>query len=417
MERESVTDPRPADARASVPGTAEAAAATETATVTPLDQVLWSVLAAETALAPFARAWLALLCRMLPGVARAVLVLRQDGVLAPIARWPEGDPGSAQLTQIAELALTERRGVVSRPHGRGQGHAAGQGHTGLGARIDDGRASHLALPLKCGGEDQGVIAVECDGVTEATLRDAMRQLQWGASWIELRQRRAQAAEDAVRLRQGYAALEVAASALAAERFDAAARAVATETAVRMAAGRVSIGWLTRRSVRVVGLSHAVGSGKRADATVDLAAVMDEAVDQGATLLFPVPDGATLPSRAAHARLVARGGGPQVLTVPLTLHGRITGALTIEREAPFDQAAIDLAEAIAALVGPVLGQLRQTERWLSTIALHILARTARQLLGPEHYVLKLATGVLVAVVAYFALFHIEYQVSAPATVEG
>jgi RND family efflux transporter MFP subunit len=351
-------------------------------------------------------------------VARAVLVLRQDGALAPIARWPEGDAGSAQLARIAELALTERRGVVSRPHGRSQGHAAGLGQAaGLGARIDDGRASHLGLPLKFDGEDQGVVAVECEGITDATLRDAMRQLQWGASWIELRQRRGQAVEDAARLRQGYAALEVAATALAAERFDAAARGTATEVAVRLGAARVSIGWLARRSVRVVGLSHAVGSGKRADATVDLAAVMEEAVDQGASLLFPVPGGETLPSRAAHARLAARGGGPHVLTVPLTLHGRIAGAIAIEREAPFDQAAVDLAEAIAALVGPVLGQLRQAERWLSTIALHIAGRTARQLLGPEHYVLKLATGLVVAVVAFFALFHVEYQVSAQATVEG
>ena len=47
----------------------------DTATVTPLDQVLWSVLTGEAALIPFARAWLALLCRMLPGVERAVLVL------------------------------------------------------------------------------------------------------------------------------------------------------------------------------------------------------------------------------------------------------------------------------------------------------------------------------------------------------
>ena len=49
----------------------------DTGTVTPLDQVLWGVLAAETAQAPFAKAWLALLCRMLPNTARAVLVLRQ----------------------------------------------------------------------------------------------------------------------------------------------------------------------------------------------------------------------------------------------------------------------------------------------------------------------------------------------------
>ena len=393
MERESLTEP-------------------EAATVTPLDQGLWSVLTNETAVAPFARAWLALLCRMLPGVQRAVLVLRQDASLAPIARWPEGDPGSAQLAHVAELALKERRGVVSRPRGRVPAQS------GLGAaRIDDNRASHLGFPLLFDNDDQGVIAVECEGISDAALRDAMRQLQWGASWIELRQRRAQATDSAARLRQGYAALEVAATALAAERFDAAARATATEMAVRLQASRVAIGWVVRRSVRVVGLSHAVGTGKKADATVNLAATMDEAVDQGASLIFPVPGGDALPSRAAHARLVAQGGGPHVLTVPLTMHGRITGAITVERDQPIDQAMIDLTEASAALIGPILGQLHQGERWLSTMALHISARTAKQLLGPEHYILKLATSVAVAVIAFFALFHVDYRVSAQAVVEG
>jgi hypothetical protein len=389
MERESQTEP-------------------EAATVTPLDQALWSVLTGELTPAPFSRAWLALLCRMLPGAARAVLVLRQDTGLAPIARWPEGDPGSAQLAHVAELALTERRGVVSRPGGRTPGH-----HT----RIDDRRTSHLAFPLLFGGEDQGVVAVELDGAGDAALRDAMRQLQWAASWIELRQLRVQSARDAARLRQGYAALEVAATALAADRFDAAAGATATEIALRLQASRVAIGWLTRRSIHVAGLSHAVGSGKKADATVNLAAAMEEAVDQGASLLFPLPGNEALPSRSAHARLTAQGGGPHVLTVPLTTQGRIAGAITIERDEPIDQDAIDLTEAIAALVGPVIGQMHLNERWLSTIAFHILTRTARQLLGPEHYVLKLTTGIIVAVVAFFALFHTEYHINAQAVVEG
>jgi len=382
----------------------EPAGIAEPTTVTPLDQVLWSVLTGEAALAPFARAWLALLCRMVPGAARAVLVLRQDGALAPVARWPESDPGSAQLAQCAELALTERRGVVSRARGRG-------------SRIDDSRPSHLAFPLLFDGEDQGVVAVECDGVSDAAMRDAMRQLQWGASWIELRQRRGQAAGDAARLRQGYAALEVAATALGSERFDAATRATATEIAVRLEASRVAIGWSRRRSIRVAGMSHAVGSGKRADATVALAAAMEEAVDHGASLLFPIPGDEALPSLSAHARLAARGGGPRILTVPLTSHGSIAGAIVIERAQPFDQAAIDLAEAVAALVGPVLGQLHLAERWLSTIALQIGTRTARQLLGPEHYVLKLATALIAGLIAFFALFHTEYHVSAQAVVEG
>jgi RND family efflux transporter MFP subunit len=395
MERESQTEP-------------------EAATVTPLDQVLWGVLANEPAPVPFARAWLALLCRMLPGAVRAVLVLRQDGALAPIARWPEGDAGSAQLAHVAELGLKERRGVVSRARAR----AAGPSAPGLAAasRLDD-RASHLALPLLFDDADQGVVAVELETVSDAALRDAMRHLQWGVSWIELRERRLQASDAIARLRQSLTALDVAATALGADRFDAAARAAATEVAVRLDASRVAIGWLRHRSIRIAGLSHAVGSGKRADATVNLAATMDEAVDQGASLLFPLSGDEQLPSRAAHARLIAQGGGPYVLTVPLIAHGRIAGAITVERDAPIDQAAIDVTEAIAALIGPVLGQLHLGERWLSTIAWHIATRTVRQLLGPEHYVLKLATAALVAVVAFFSLFHVEYRVNAPAVVEG
>jgi RND family efflux transporter MFP subunit len=366
-------------------------------TVTPLDQALWAVLHNEPAAGPFSRAWLALLCRMLAGAQRAVVVLRQAEALAPIARWPDGDAGSAALSHVAELALAERRGVVSRPQA--------------------GRTAHLAFPLLFDDQDQGVVAVELDAATDAAVREAMRQLQWGASWIELRHRRVRAVEDGVRLRQGFAALDVAATALAADRFDAAARAAATDMALRLNANRVGIGWLARRSIRVVGLSHATGGGKRADATSNLEAAMEEAVDQGGSLAWPVPDTQALPSRVAHTRLIAQGGGPHVLTVPLTLHGRIAGALTIERDDPIDQDTIDLTEAIAALLGPILGQLHLTERWVGTIILQIAARTARQLFGAEHYVLKLGTALAVAVVAFFALFHIEYRVSAKAVVEG
>ena len=373
----------------------------DAATVTPLDQVFWSVLSAETELAPFTRAWLALLCRMLAGAERAVLVLRQNGTLAPLARWPDGDPGSAGLNRVAELALTEDRGVVSRPR----------------TRPGESLASHLAFPLAWDGEVQGVLAVECTGISEAALREVMRQLQWGAAWIELRERRVRAADDASRLRQGYAALEIAATTLSAETFDAAARATATDIAVRLGVGRVGIGWLKRHSIDVKGLSHTVGSGQRAEATVNLAAAMEEAVDQGASLLYPLPGVETLPSLAAHARLVAQGGGPHVLTVPLTAHGRIEGAVTIESETPIDQATIDVVEAIAGLIGPILHLQRRQERWLSTIAFDIVNRTLHRLVGPEHYVLKLSTVALVAVVAFFATFHIDYRVSGTAVVEG
>jgi multidrug resistance efflux pump len=379
----------------------------EAATVTPLDQVLWGVLSQERALAPFARAWLALLCRMLPGVVRAVLVLRQDSGMAPVARWPDGDLGSARLSQIAELALKEQRGVVSRPRPTG--------------RPED-RTSHLALPLTFQDQNQGVVAVEIDSSSDTALRDSMRHMQWGTSWIELQQRRIKALEDSGRLQRGYTALEVTATALATDNFEAAARAVATELAVRLNASRVTIGWQRLRSIRIAAFSHAIPSGKRADVAVNLAAAMDEAVDQGASLVFPLPGhDESLPSRSAHARLAGQGGGPNILTVPLTAHGgaggRITGAITVERDDAIDQSAVDITEAVSALVGPVLEQLHRNERWLSTIAVHIVARQLRHFFGAEHFLLKLSAIALVAVVAFFSLFHVEYRVSAQSVVEG
>lgn len=376
----------------------------EAATVTPLDQVLWSTLAREIDQAPFAAAWLALLCRMVPGARRAVLVLRQGDALAPVARWPEGDGGSAQLAATAELALRERRGVVSRPGGRAP-RPAGWGEAGA--------HSHLGFPLLFDDQDQGVVAIETDATADAVLREAMRHLQWGTSWIELHRRRL----ETYRLRNGYVALEAAATALSADRFDAACRGIATEMAVRLDARRVSIGWLRHRTIHVSGLSHAVPGGRRADAIVNLTGAMEEAVDQQASIAFPLDCENALPSRSAHARLVEHGGGNYVLTVPLTVHGRIAGAVTVERDTPIDQPLIDLVEAIGALAGPILSQLHRNERWLIRIAADIALRTGRQLIGPEHFVLKLTSIVLVAIVCFFAVFHIDDRVSAGAVVEG
>jgi RND family efflux transporter MFP subunit len=379
-------------------------AGADAASVTMLDQVLWSVLATEAEPAPFAHAWLALLCRMLSGAERAVLVLNQKDTLAPIARWPEGDAGSAQLSHVAELALEQRRGVVSRPRAPR-------------ARPEDRGAAQFGLPLLIDGATAGVVAVECTGVSDATTREIMRQLQWGIAWMELRQRRAQSVEDTAKLRQGFGALEVAASALSAETFDASVRAMATELAVRLRASRVSIGWMRRRRVRVVGLSHAVGVGMRSEATLGVAGAMEEAVDHGASLMHPDPSEEALPSLAAHRRFAARGGGPCILSVPLVAQHRIVGAMTIERAEAFDQATIDVAEAAAGLVGPVLWQFRQRERWLTTIAADIALRAALRLFGPRHFALKLASIAVVAIVAFFALYSTEYRVGGRAVVEG
>ena len=375
--------------------------------VAMLDAALWTALAGTPPLGRFAAAWLTLQCRMVDRAIRGVLVLRgEDGASMPVARWPEQDQGSPDLVQAAELALAERRGVASRSRS-----------------IGEERTTLFAFPLTAPGAPEGVVAVECAPLPDNALRDIMRQLQWGAGWIELHTRRTLDAASASRQRASLAAMEITATALDSVRLRDAARAVATELAVRLGAGQVAVGRMRRRHIRLIATSHVVTVGKRSTNTAELAAAMEEALDHQASIAYPPPEDAPLTALRAHRILAGRNDGSVVLTVPLLRPGGDAadpfGALTLEWPAghTLQQDAIDLAEAVTALVGPALHRLAQVERWAGTVAFDSLARGGRQLLGREHYGLKLVVIACVALITFFAVFQTDYRISAHAVVEG
>jgi hypothetical protein len=152
----------------------------------------------------------------------------------------------------------------------------------------------------------------------------------------------------------------------------------------------------------------------------LSDAMAEAVDQRRVVLHPPPDAADAPLGAAHAALAGlQGAGGQVLTVPMLVQDRFIGAATLERPVgePFDQAAIDLAEAVVAILGPALLDKREIDRVLPVKIAQSAARQARTLFGPGHWGLKLG-GLTVLGAALFAQFaHGTYHIRAEARLEG
>jgi RND family efflux transporter MFP subunit len=384
-------------------GTTREAAAETRPSVTVLDQVLWQSLTADAPLEAFARAWLTLQCRAIARAERGVLVLRDEaGMLAPAARWPEHDQGSAALARAAELALE---------HGSGVANPAA-------SRIDGGTGATLAYPLAIDGAVAAVAAVECGQTTEAALREAMRALQWGLGGIEaLLRRRADAARES-RLALSVAALDIAATMLSAPRFDDAARALATEIANRTGARAVAVGW-RRRSVRVQALSHGLAFSRGTDRVRALTAAMEEAIDHERSIALPLAPEAAAFGTQAHARLLSQDKAGAVLTVPMVAADRQVGAITLEWDeaGALTQDQVDLAEAIAAFAGPVLLTMHRGERALALRAGDIVWREAGRLLGPGHLTLKLTTLAVAGVVAFFALFTTEYRIAAKATVEG
>jgi RND family efflux transporter MFP subunit len=372
-----------------------------------LEQALWQQFTEATAPEAFARAWLALQCTLIAGVARGVVVLGEpdSGPFAPVSYWPATAGGNPGLAAVAELALKERRGVVQGPE---EADAAGR-H----------QPWHIAYPLLVDRRLHGVAALELESGRRDQLRGVMRQLQWGVGWIEVLLRRQQIAADSAQVQRMATAFDLVATALDHARFRDACNAAVTELAMRLDCDRVSVGFLRRQRIVVAAISHAAQFGKRMNLVRDLGAAMDEAVDQKAMVLYPPAGDWEYRIDRAHRELAREHGSGTILTVPLHAVGRFFGALTFERPsgAGFDEGAVLLCDCIANVVGPLLEEKRQNDRLILVKITESLWRQLKRLFGPRYFGRKLATALAIAVVGFFATATGEYRVTSPSVLEG
>lgn len=218
--------------------------------------------------------------------------------------------------------------------------------------------------------------------------------------------------------EGHAALLLGlqATLLSHARLEDAASAFAVELAEALGCERVAIGLADAGTTRLLALSHAHTPDPRSAAVAMLEAAMNEAADQGATLIHPPPAGALPLVTLAHQRLVAGSGAAG--SIPLVCAGRIAGAITLERAAtPFAAREIALCEDAAAFAGPLLELKRAADRsWWRRLG-HALKTHAAMLSAPGHGGTRLAAAAVVAALLAALLLPIDYRVSAPARIEG
>lgn len=357
-----------------------------------LDAALWARFRAARSPEAFAAAWLALQCREVQGATAAVLVLGEPdlGPFRPAAAWPDPAALTPSLTGAAEAAIAQRQPLA-------------QGEV-------------VAAPLMMEGRLCGVVALAlAPGVPAA---GALRKLDWGAGWIEALLRREAMEAEAERRARMTAAFDLLGAVLEHAEAKAAATALATELSRRLDCDPVAIGFRRRGASRVEALSHAAWFGDRLALTRDIAAAMDEAVDQRAIVATPMQPGWDFRVSRAHEELAAQHRAGAVLTVPLRQGGEGFGAITLMRaEQPFDQATVALVDAVATIIGPVLFEKRANDRWLPAKIGASLMTQLRRLLGPGWFGRKLATLIAVLVVAFFATAKGEYAVTSPAMLEG
>jgi multidrug efflux pump subunit AcrA (membrane-fusion protein) len=213
-------------------------------------------------------------------------------------------------------------------------------------------------------------------------------------------------------------LKLIRTALASLQSDRSAAALATELATAFASDRVFVGITARRFVRVAGLSHGAVLGNDQVLSRVVGAAMDEAVDQGASILYPQHPDDRPRITLAHAELARQGNGNCTLTVPMFSSGQPVGALTFERPqaARFDALTVRHIEIVAQELAPLLllkfGRRRSAwQRLRGALGLNAALDKGQRL--------TLVFGAMAAIGALAALLASSwtFQVSAPTRLEG
>ena len=368
------------------------------------ERALWAQFSEATTAEAFCRSWLTLQCRIIEGVTGALVLLgpADRGPFTPAAVWPNPRRSMKPLTPAAERALTERRGLLSRREAGGP----------------DGDRYDVAYPIEVGGQLHGVVVLEVVPRPEGELQEVLRQLHWGAAWLEVLFRREQQAHDAAEKDRLRTVLDLAATPATHERFFGGATAFVTALATRLDCDRVSLGVVRGGRVHIQAVSHSAHFGKETNLIRAIGAAMEEALDQQAVVVYPAPDeGEALVTRA-HGELARLYGAGAICSIPLVDARRVSALLTLERpaERPFDRNTVELCQGVGALAGPLLELLRREDRWLVVKAAEAGRQAVARLTGPRHTALKLTVAVALALVAFFAFAKADYRVSAKTIVE-
>lgn len=352
-----------------------------------------------------AQKWLNAQCGMISGVIRAVVCstgddTSRDAQPGLLAQWPLDATGMPPKLVETGQSAAQKQSVVIQP---GDADAAAP-------------LCIVAAPLLSSDHEQLAVALELPDAVRRQQQALVQILRWGATWFSLLWKGRHTRSGTDRLAD---IVEMLASSLGRPEFDATATIAVTELAARLNCNRVSLGLMQRRHVEVCAISNSARFDARSNLVRNIAAAMDEAVDQNASVVFPpLPDGRPHVSFAQEVLARSRDGRA-VCSTPLYDGSRPAGALTLERDngEAFDRSTIEACEVFGALLGPVLQLKFERERWIGSRIIEDLRKFFARLCGGKDVALKLYTLAAVALIFFFSFATTDYRVTAQATLEG
>lgn len=356
----------------------------------------WDALIGARSAEQLCSAWLPILCTMIPAAQCGLLLLKDtDGSFVPAAMWPDGSD-LGHLRGVAEEALNSRRGAVSN------------------GRPD---STQIGYPLSGGDDLLGAVVLDLQTVDADAVSQAMRQLHWGAGWlVDLHNRRKTQQLD-VHLERSAYLLDLVLTALAEVDLRKSALAIVNRLAQRFGCHQVFFGVEKGKTVRVEAISQSAWFDDKAN-LINLASVaMNEAFDQRSLVLFPGSDAGGSLIDQAHRRYAEESRSAALCSIPLVAGVRVVGVWLLERDEPFSVDELDVLEALALALAPVIELKQAGAESLAAHARRSVEHGLRRITDTSHPGMKLIAVLVGLLVVILSFLEIDYRVGATAVIEG
>ena len=379
------------------------------------EQQLWQILTSIENTADFYHTWLSHLEKKLVGVKVAVVLLisPEDGAFAPVAIWPDAKRDISYLSDAAESAITQHKGLIYR---------SAETISNISKSIQ------ICCPIQQGegleGVIRGAVVIDLLPCPEKDLQAILEQLQWDLGWLQSRLWQQQSEQNKLFSQRSSMALDVLAVAEEHTLIEPASMAVANEIAIKFNCDRVSIGLVNKRQktgarIRLRAMSHSAWFRKKTSLVDDLENAMEEALDQSATVVYPAQDYAKKRIFVAHKEYAENWKVKHIISFVMMDKFSPVGVLTIETRSqePFNEEVLRGVESIVALIGPVLDLKRRERRWVSGRIADAVGDLRKKIFGPKHPGLKLLATMIVLLILFLIFYPAKFRISGDAVLEG
>ena len=215
------------------------------------------------------------------------------------------------------------------------------------------------------------------------------------------------------------AIELAINCLEQANFSAAVIHLVNMLAFHLQCDRISIGMRNGQHIELSALSNNASFDSKTNLLRNMAAAMDESVDERSTIVHPPMDDAEPIVSTAHEQFAKYQGGRTVCTIPLRHRDKYIGAICLERSEKqgFDLSVVRHAEKIAELIGPLLHILYQEQRSIIKRLKDSLTDSKINIFGHEKSAASFIGGLSVLILVFFSFYPGSYRVTADVIMEG